>query len=102
MEAQSQKLACLSTDISGIPELIEHAKTGWLVPQKDSAALKQALHTLMTDAAQRESLASAGLKRVREHFSLNRGIDQLVDKLRLTATFDEHSPNVQPGVDSSV
>jgi glycosyltransferase involved in cell wall biosynthesis len=102
MEAQSQKLACLSTDISGIPELIEHAKTGWLVPQKDSAALKQALHTLITDAAQRELLASAGLKRVREHFSLNQGIDQLVDKLRLTATFDEHLANVPPGVDSSV
>jgi glycosyltransferase involved in cell wall biosynthesis len=101
MEAQSQKLACLSTDISGIPELIDHAKTGWLVPQQDSAALKQALHTLITDALQRESLANAGLKRVREHFSLNRGIDQLVEKLRLTATFDEHLPSVQQDVDSN-
>ncbi len=101
MEAQSQRLACLSTNISGIPELIDHAKTGWLVPQKDSAALKQALHTLISDAQQRESLAAAGLKRVREHFSLNRGIDQLVEKLRLTATFDEHLPSVQQDVDSS-
>jgi glycosyltransferase involved in cell wall biosynthesis len=101
MEAQSQNLACLSTDISGIPELIDHAKTGWLVPQKDSAALKQALHTLITDALLRESLATAGLKRVRENFSLNRGIDQLVEKLRLTATFDEHLPSVQQDVDSS-
>ncbi len=89
MEAQSQRLACLSTDISGIPELIDHAKTGWLVPQKDSVALKQALQHLITDALQRESLAAAGLKRVREHFSLNIGIDQLVDKLRQTATLGD-------------
>lgn len=102
MEAQSQKLACLSTNISGIPELIEHSKTGWLVPQKDVNALKTALYTLITDVALRESLACAGLKRVREHFSLNRGIDQLVEKLKLTATFDEHLSSVRLNVDSNV
>ena len=37
MEAQSQGLACLSTRISGIPELIEHAQTGWLVLLHDLA-----------------------------------------------------------------
>jgi glycosyltransferase involved in cell wall biosynthesis len=84
MEAQSQRLACLSTDISGIPELIDHAKTGWLVPQKNAAALNEALHLLITNVAQRESLASAGFKRVRDQFSLDQGIDQLVEKLKKT------------------
>lgn len=86
MEAQSQRLACLSTDISGIPELIDHAKTGWLVPQKNAEALNTALHHLITNAAQRESLASGGFKRVRDQFSLDQGIDQLVEKLKKTAT----------------
>ena len=85
MEAQSQRLACLSTSISGIPELIEHAKTGWLVPQQDATALNQALLFLITDVEQRESLATAGLNRVRAHFSLDNGIDQLVEKLKKTA-----------------
>ena len=85
MEAQSQRLACLSTNISGIPELIEHAKTGWLVPQKNTAALKDALLKLIYEPELRQTLAEAGLLRVREHFSLHRGIDQLVEKLRLTA-----------------
>lgn len=89
MEAQSQRLACLSTDISGIPELIDHAKTGWLVPQKDSAALKRALQLLITDVAQREFIAEAGLERVRAHFSLDVGIDQLVSKLLKTASLGE-------------
>jgi glycosyltransferase involved in cell wall biosynthesis len=86
MEAQSQRLACLSTDISGIPELIDHSKTGWLVPQKNVGALHEALHLLITNAVQRESLASAGFKRVRDQFSLDQGIDQLVEKFKKTAT----------------
>ena len=85
MEAQSQRLACLSTNISGIPELIEHAKTGWLVPQKNTAELKDALLKLIYEPELRQTLAEAGLLRVREHFSLHRGIDQLVEKLSLTA-----------------
>jgi len=85
MEAQSQRLACLSTDISGIPELIEHAQTGWLVPQQNSSALSEALLQLITDAELRERLAEAGRQRVHGHFSLDRGIDQLVEKLSVTA-----------------
>ena len=86
MEAQSQCLACLSTDISGIPELIEHQKTGWLVAQKDSQALSAALEKLMIDPGLRDKLATAGLQRVHAHFSLERGIDQLVEKLSLTVS----------------
>ncbi len=81
MEAQSQRLACLSTDISGIPELIIHRKTGWLVPQQDSRALSKALTTLITDPELRGQLANAGFKRVHKHFSLKGGIDQLVELL---------------------
>lgn len=81
MEAQSQRLACLSTDISGIPELINHRQSGWLVPQQDSGTLAQALQTLIASPTLRHQLADAGFKRVHEHFSLEGGIDQLVQKL---------------------
>ena len=86
MEAQSQRLACLSTDISGIPELIEHQQTGWLVPQKDSQALSAALEKLMSEPELRDKLAAAGLERVHTHFSLERGIDQLVSLLSVTVS----------------
>ena len=91
MEAQSQRLACLSTDISGIPELIEHGKTGWLVPEKNSEALKQALLELITDPGLRASLAQAGLERVSHYFALDHGIDQLVEKLGVSA-----KPDIKP------
>ena len=82
MEAQSQRLACLSTNISGIPELIVHQQTGWLVPQKDSRALCDAIGVLIRDPQLRNRLAQAGFERVHEQFSLDAGIDQLVDKFR--------------------
>lgn len=91
MEAQSQRLACLSTDISGIPELIEHEKTGWLVPQQDSGALGVALEKLICDPALRDQLAQAGLQRVHAHFSLEGGIDQLVEKFSQTINNDQRA-----------
>ncbi|MEM7207279.1 MAG: glycosyltransferase [Pseudomonadota bacterium] len=84
MEAQSQKLACISTDISGIPELILHRKTGWLVGQRDSEALTKALKNLIVDPDKRNSLADAGFERVRAHFAMQNGIDVLFEKFTTT------------------
>jgi len=82
MEAQSQRLACLSTNISGIPELIIHAESGWLVEQRDSGELARALEQLISDPELRARLAQAGYARVRQEFSMERGIDNLVQHLR--------------------
>ena len=43
LEAQSQKLPCISTDISGIPELVENNVTGILVKQRDPTDLAVAI-----------------------------------------------------------
>jgi len=77
MEAQSQGLACLSTDVSGIPELIVHGETGWLVNEQDIHALARALRKLISNPELRERMAKAGCERVREHFSMEKGIDRL-------------------------
>jgi glycosyltransferase involved in cell wall biosynthesis len=90
MEAQSQNLACLSTNISGIPELIIHAESGWLVEQKDSRQLKQGLQKLICDPELRNTLAQAGFERVRREFSMERGIDTLV--ARLEQSLGENKP----------
>jgi glycosyltransferase involved in cell wall biosynthesis len=82
MEAQSQSLACLSTNISGIPELIVHAETGWMVEQRNIDQLSEALELLARDPALRAQLGEAGCRRVREHFSMQAGIDSLTRRLR--------------------
>ena len=78
MEAQSQGLACLSTQVSAIPELIEDGATGCLIPPGDPAALASALTRLIRDPKTREALGAAGARRVRAHFDVGTGIDSLL------------------------
>ncbi len=77
MEAQSQRLACIATNISGIPELIRDGETGLLVPPEDAAALSGAIHSLIEDPACRQSLADAGFTRLHAHFAMEAGIADL-------------------------
>jgi glycosyltransferase involved in cell wall biosynthesis len=77
LEAQSQGLACVSSAISAIPELIEPELTGLLVPPDDPSALAEALARLIRDPALRLRLGRAGLRRVHASFPMEPGIDQL-------------------------
>lgn len=77
LEAQSQKLPCVSTQISGIPELIEDGVTGLLVPPRDPARLADALSRLITTPDLRARLGDAGYARTTGTFSMNAGADRL-------------------------
>jgi glycosyltransferase involved in cell wall biosynthesis len=57
MEALAMETPVVATDISGIGELVENGVTGFLVPQRDAAALARALHELHDDPARGAELA---------------------------------------------
>ncbi len=80
IEAQSQRLACVSTDVSAIPELIEQDVTGLLVPPGHPIALAEALERLIRDPEERARLGAAGEHRVRRLFSMEAGIDLLATR----------------------
>ncbi|OMH39744.1 glycosyltransferase family 4 protein [Motiliproteus sp. MSK22-1] len=86
MEAQSQALCCLSTNISGIPELIENGITGLLVEQKNETELAKALENLISDPQLRQQLGNAGYQRVTKEFSVTQGIDTLMEKFQATSS----------------
>jgi glycosyltransferase involved in cell wall biosynthesis len=81
MEAQSQGLACLSTRVAAIPELILDGETGLLVPPRDPTALSAALTRLIRDPALRASLGAAAARRVRRDFDMKSGIEDLLRRL---------------------
>jgi glycosyltransferase involved in cell wall biosynthesis len=56
----------IGSDIGGIPEQIDHGKTGVLVPPGDPAALAEAILRLACDPPARESMGSAAQKAIRE------------------------------------
>jgi len=82
MEAQSQRVAVLASDVAAIPELVEDGVTGILVPPGDPAALAAALAALITDPARRDALAAAGEQRVRKDFDAASGFDRIAVLLR--------------------
>lgn len=79
MEAMASGVPCVSTPVNGVPELIEHEKTGLLVTPGDEAALALQLQRLIEDEGMRQSLAQAGLQKVRRDFDLQRNVSHLAD-----------------------
>jgi glycosyltransferase involved in cell wall biosynthesis len=77
LEAQSQRLVCVATVLSGIPELIENDVTGLLVPPGDPPALARALASLIRHPARRSAMGDAGERRVRRCFAAETGINLL-------------------------
>jgi glycosyltransferase involved in cell wall biosynthesis len=80
LEAQSQRLACVSTALPGIGELIEDGCNGLLVPPDEPAALAAALTRLIADPALRLRLGAAAETTVRRDFTLAAGIARLAQK----------------------
>ena len=80
VEAQSQRLVCVSTRVSGIPELIEDGTTGVLVPPRSPEALADALARLIADPSLRHRLGDAGFARATREFSMDAGADRLVER----------------------
>ena len=85
MEAQSQELPCVATDISGIPELVESGVTGLLVAPESPEDLAQALQSLIADPARRRALGQAGRGRVTARFDLESNVVRLAAKFGLHA-----------------
>ncbi len=77
VEASSQRLCCISTRVSGVPELISDGETGLLVDQEDAGALAAALERAITSPTLRARLGDAAETRVRTAFDHHASIDQL-------------------------
>jgi len=95
MEAMAMAKPCVSTAISGIPELIEDGHSGLLVPEKDEIALADALCRLLDDPQLAKRLGRAGREKVRRAFNLDHVTDQLLH-LFASALAGKADRDIQP------
>jgi colanic acid/amylovoran biosynthesis glycosyltransferase len=72
LESMALGAPCVSTDVTGIPEVLVHGETGLMVPQRDPAALADALTRLLHDAELRVRLARSARARVAADFDITR------------------------------
>ena len=82
VEAMAMQLPVISTNISGIPELVQQRQNGLLVPQKDVTALAAAMEELLLNADLRSELGKAARVTVTQQFDAKQNI------LRLKQLFD--------------
>lgn len=78
MEAMAAGLPVVASAISGIPELVEDERTGYLVPPRDPLALADALQRLAADPEQRRVMGEAGRRKVVREFDLRRNAGELM------------------------
>ncbi|MBC7806331.1 MAG: glycosyltransferase family 4 protein [Akkermansiaceae bacterium] len=69
MEAMATGRPVVTTNTGGVPDVVAHGETGFVVPVGDPGALGDAIETLLADANLRARFGQAGRVRVETHFS---------------------------------
>jgi len=101
MEAASQRLAVIASDVSGAPEFIRHEETGILIPPGEPRRCAEAIVRLLGDGALRKRLGEAGFLRVRSHFAMEHCIDDLAQRFGLPPQPVSASSRPLPAIPSS-
>jgi glycosyltransferase involved in cell wall biosynthesis len=81
MEAMAMEIPCITTSITGIPELISSGVDGLLVPASDSIGLSAAIKQLAQDQALRQQLGKAGRLKVLADYELHKNTRHLFESL---------------------
>jgi hypothetical protein len=82
MEAAASGLPIIATDIRGCRQVVDHDRTGLLVPVCDARALAAAVGRLATDPALRARMRDAALAKARAEFDDRRQVQITLDTYR--------------------
>ncbi len=68
-EAMLHGVPVIASDVGGIPDAVQHERTGLLVPEQNPKALSDAIHRLLADQPLAQGLADAALAHASAHFN---------------------------------
>ena len=71
MESMASGLACISTEVGAVGDLVIDNQTGLIIKVNDKEAIKTALTTLLNDTEKSSRLARMGYEMVNEKCSIN-------------------------------
>lgn len=96
MEALASGLPVIASELSGIPELIQAGKTGYLAPPGDAVKLAKCLEYVYYHPAEAAALASAGRALVAEQYNLQKNAS------RLSSLFAMNRPSLHPAEKAAI
>ncbi|MDZ7363222.1 MAG: glycosyltransferase family 4 protein [candidate division KSB1 bacterium] len=93
MEAMAMQVPVISTNLSGIPELVQHEQTGLLVPPANHEALAQAICRLIVDEKLRQELAAEGRRHIEIYHDLAANTEKLLQNILRQVAGNEDGRN---------
>ena len=82
IEAMAGRLPIVATRVGGIPEVVVHDRTGFLVPPHAPDVLAEAVHALVAQPDVRASMGDEGRRRVERYFSAESHADTISSAYR--------------------
>lgn len=82
MEAMAAGLPVISTPLAGVPEMVQDGVNGELVPERDHAALADAIEQLLRDPERARRFGDRGRQLAHEKFSIETSARQLREILK--------------------
>lgn len=96
MEAAAMGLPVVATDIRGCRQVVDHGRTGLLVPVRDPVTLADAIVSLASEDGRRRSMGEAARRKALAEFDQRRCIERTLDVYR--RHLDERAPaTAHPG-----
>ena len=80
-EAMALGVPVVSTPVSGIPEMVEDGKTGFLCEPGDAASLALALRRVLSDAAASASVADAARAVAERELDVDKAAARLIARI---------------------
>ena len=78
LEAMAHGLPVISTDISGIPEVVRNQETGWLIKSRSADELSAAIAGVLDNSEASAEIGRNASKFVKEHFDIRRNVGRLI------------------------
>jgi N-acetyl-alpha-D-glucosaminyl L-malate synthase BshA len=72
LEAMACEVPVVASRVGGLPEVIEHGRTGFLLPPDDFDAMSEAAIAILSDEPARRKMGAAAAEMVRERFGADR------------------------------
>jgi glycosyltransferase involved in cell wall biosynthesis len=79
LDAMAAGVPVVATRVGGIPELVEHGRSGLLVPPGDTTALAAAVSELLANPERARSMGAGGREIARRRFPLEKMVEGILD-----------------------
>ncbi len=81
LEAMAHGLPVISTNISGIPEVVRNQETGWLIQSRSEHALTNAIAQVLDHPCEAAAIGRNGMAFVRKNFDIRQNVQHLIEML---------------------